>query len=233
MNARISVIFVLVAWAGSLDAAKFTLRNQCSMTVWPGTLTGGGAAEGWALQPGKSLELSRGAGWTGRFWSRTGCNFDQSGSGRCATGDCGGLNCQGGGVPPVTLAEFTIAGYDGMDFYDVSLVDGFNLPLSIRPSGGRGRCAKSSCGADVNAVCPPDLKVVEGGATVACKSACTAFGSAEYCCTAEHNTPQTCRPSHYAQVFKQACPSAYSYAYDDLTGTFTCTGADYTITFCP
>ncbi|KAK8642353.1 hypothetical protein V6N13_011700 [Hibiscus sabdariffa] len=34
-------------------------------------------------------------------------------------------------------------------------------------------------------------------------------------------------------MFKAACPKSYSYAYDDATSTFTCTGADYTITFCP
>ncbi|GAA0186448.1 hypothetical protein LIER_33736 [Lithospermum erythrorhizon] len=37
----------------------------------------------------------------------------------------------------------------------------------------------------------------------------------------------------YSQLFKSACPKSYSYAYDDASSTFTCTGADYTITFCP
>ncbi|KHN41892.1 Pathogenesis-related protein 5 [Glycine soja] len=37
----------------------------------------------------------------------------------------------------------------------------------------------------------------------------------------------------YSQMFKSVCPKAYSYAYDDATSTFTCSGADYTITFCP
>ncbi|KAH0973543.1 hypothetical protein GBA52_025699 [Prunus armeniaca] len=36
----------------------------------------------------------------------------------------------------------------------------------------------------------------------------------------------------YSQLFKSACPKSYSYAYDDASSTFTCTGADYTITFC-
>jgi hypothetical protein len=34
-------------------------------------------------------------------------------------------------------------------------------------------------------------------------------------------------------MFKRACPRSYSYAYDDATSTFTCTGTDYSITFCP
>jgi hypothetical protein len=73
-------------------------------------------------------------GWGGRFWARTGCNFDSSGQGRCVTGDCGNkLQCNGaGGIPPVTLAEITLNGAGGLDFYDVSLVDGFNVPVQVR-----------------------------------------------------------------------------------------------------
>jgi hypothetical protein len=39
-------------------------------------------------------------------------------------------------------------------------------------------------------------------------------------------------------VLKDACPTAYSFPFDDLTSTFTCRGSTsantgYTITFCP
>ena len=73
-------------------------------------------------------------GWGGRFWARTRCNFDASGQGFCVTGDCGNkLECNGaGGIPPVTLAEITLNGAGGKDFYDVSLVDGFNVPVQVR-----------------------------------------------------------------------------------------------------
>ena len=76
-------------------------------------------------------------GWGGRFWARTGCNFNGNGQGHCATGDCGDkLSCNGaGGVPPVTLAEITLNGAGGKDFYDVSLVDGFNVPAQVRILG--------------------------------------------------------------------------------------------------
>ena len=45
-------------------------------------------------------------------------------------------------------------------------------------------------------------------------------------------------PEKYAKVFKDACPTAYSFPYDDPTSTFTCQGrpdknVDYDITFCP
>ncbi|KAL0376220.1 UNVERIFIED_CONTAM: Thaumatin-like protein 1 [Sesamum calycinum] len=77
---------------------------------------------------------------------------------------------------------------------------------------------------------PSELRV-RGGA--ACQSACEAFGSPEYCCSGAFNSPTSCRPSVYSQMFKSACPRSYSYAYDDPTSTFTCSGADYTVTFCP
>jgi len=43
------------------------------------------------------------------------------------------LQCNdAGGVPPVTLAQVSLNGADGKDFYDVSLVDGFNIPVQVR-----------------------------------------------------------------------------------------------------
>jgi hypothetical protein len=48
------------------------------------------------------------------------------------------LSCNGaGGVPPVTLAEITLNGAGGLDFYDVSLVDGFNVPAQVRKDLGQ------------------------------------------------------------------------------------------------
>jgi hypothetical protein len=84
----------------------------------------------------------------GRFWARSQCSTDTTGKFTCATGDCGTgqISCNGvGGIPPVTLAEFTLASNNGQDFYDVSLVDGFNLPVSITPQGGSGVCKATSC----------------------------------------------------------------------------------------
>lgn len=102
--------------------------------------------------------------------------------------------------------------------------------MIIEGSGGSGMCASTGCVTDLNRQCPAELRVSEGDA---CKSACEAFGSPEYCCSGAYNTPATCKPSVYAEMFKIACPRSYSYAYDDPTSTFTCTGADYTVTFCP
>ncbi|KAE8655957.1 Pathoproteinsis-related protein 5 [Hibiscus syriacus] len=136
--------------------------------------------------------------------------------------------------PPATLAEFTLSGAGGLDFYDVSLVDGYNLPMMVVPHGATGgNCSSAGCAADLNGDCPLELKVVDGSQGVACNSACNAFGDARYCCSGAYSTPNACKPSSYSEYFKVACPTAYSYAYDDGTSTFTCAGADYVITFCP
>ncbi|CAL9101810.1 unnamed protein product [Musa acuminata var. zebrina] len=240
-----SVFVALPLFSGAL-AATFTLTNNCEYTVWPGVLSGAGTAPlsstGFALHKGESRSLKALAAWSGRFWGRTLCTTDSSGKFSCATGDCGSgrVECSGGGGdPPATLAEFTLDGSGGMDFYDVSLVDGFNLPMLVVPQGGSvGDCTSTGCLADLNGLCPSDLKVVlstsdAGGEYVACKSACEAFGSPQYCCSGAYGNPNTCKPSSYSQFFKNACPRAYSYAFDDATSTFTCASADYVITFCP
>ncbi|XP_031384829.1 thaumatin-like protein 1b isoform X1 [Punica granatum] len=222
----------------------FTFVNKCDYTVWPGILSNSGvptlSTTGFALQNGESRTLTAPASWGGRFWGRTYCTQDTStGKFSCLTGDCGSgeLECSGSGAtPPATLAEFTLDGAGGLDFFDVSLVDGYNLPMQVVPQGGSGQnCTSTGCVADLNAACPTELKVAssDGSGGVACKSACEAFQQPQYCCSGAYNTPQTCKPSSYSEMFKSACPRAYSYAYDDSTSTFTCAGADYIITFCP
>lgn len=224
--------FLLFLVSRGVSGATFTFVNKCDYTVWPGILgTPEIGATGFELTKGSSRSFQAPAGWSGRFWGRTGCQFDASGNGTCATADCGSgqVNCNGAGAsPPATLAEFTL-GTGSMDYYDVSLVDGYNLPMTVVASGGSGSCAATGCGADLNRRCPSELRVEGGGA---CQSACGAFGKAEYCCNGAFSNPSTCKPSVYSQIFKSACPKAYSYAYDDATSTFTCSGADYTITFC-
>ena len=82
----------------------------------------------------------------GRVCGRTGCSFNGN-SGRCATGDCAGaLSCTLSGQPPLTLAEFTIGGGSNQDFYDISVIDGYNLGMAFSCSTGVGLvCRSSSC----------------------------------------------------------------------------------------
>ncbi|PKI68198.1 hypothetical protein CRG98_011397 [Punica granatum] len=237
------LIHLVLSTAPSVESATFTFINKCSYAVWPGILSNAGTPQpsmtGFALQSGESNALPVPATWSGRMWGRTLCSQDPAtGKFKCLTGDCGSgtLECSGAGaIPPATLAEFTLDGAGGLDFYDVSLVDGYNLPMLVVPQNGHGgNCTATGCAADLNNPCPAELMVSgDGGHSVACNSACNAFGDPRYCCSGAYGTPDTCKPTTYSEFFKKACPRAYSYAYDDGTSTFTCASADYTITFCP
>ncbi|CAN6288223.1 unnamed protein product [Urochloa humidicola] len=233
----------------------FHVANRCPFPVWPASAPNTGhpvlAGGGFLVPPGKSRRVAAPATWNGRFWARTGCNFTANGIGAagCLTGDCEGrLACNGSvGAPPATLVEVSLHADDPTkgSSYDVSLVDGYNLPVAVsaaKPgaSGTGDKCAIAGCAKDVNAVCPPELQVTAaaaggGGAkVVACKSACLAFGLDAFCCRGAYATPAACRGSVYSRLFKDACPAYYSYAYDTTAATATgCYAQEYVITFCP
>lgn len=224
--------------SAAAESTTFNVRNNCPYPVWPATLgTPPLPQTGFLLQPGAATSLAAPQHWSGRFWGRSFCSTDSSGRFSCRSGDCGTgqVTCNGaGGAPPATLVEFTLNGGGGNDFYDVSNVDGFNIPVAVAPQGGSGRCGAASCPVNINARCPQELQAVRGGLVVGCNSACAAFNTDRYCCRGGFGTPQTCPPTNYSSVFKTACPLAYSYAFDDRSSTFTCAGAgSYLITFCP
>jgi len=128
-----------------------------------------------------------------RLWARTQCSTHSSGKFVCATADCasGVIECNGAGaIPPASLAEFTLRGDGGQDYYDISLVDGFNIPILVTPQGRSTGCRSTSCAPDVNAVCDPSLAVRRpDGTVIACKSANLAFNQPQFCCSGEYNTP--------------------------------------------
>jgi Thaumatin family. len=228
----------------------FTLVNNTSQTIWAAAAGNAGFAApangGWVMTPGSTFTVKVANNWAGRFWGRTYCSFDSSGHGTCETGSCGNvLQCNGATAgPPQTLAEFLLSGWGGNDFYDVSSVDGFNVPMTITPVGGaqpdpnnKYRCGVAGCGVDLNPSCPTVLQDKDAsGRTVGCKSACAVFGTDQYCCTGTY-VGAACNPKtwpvDYAAYFKSQCPDSYSYAYDDATSTFTDTNANYRITFGP
>jgi hypothetical protein len=213
-----------------------TVVNRTQQTVWA-IVTGTAAyPNGRELRPGQSTSLTVGNKWGGRVWGRTGCL--SGGQGQCLTGDCTS-QCSGAN-PPTTLGEFTFDAYAGLDFYDVSMVDGANLPMYINishtvttdPVSANG-CYKGACTKPV--VCPSAMRAVSGSQVVGCKPPCAAFGGDTYCCRGAWAGREKCVPSKwpvdYTQVFKKAAPYAYSYAFDD-SATMSCKGAcDYRVTF--
>ncbi|MGH3297921.1 MAG: thaumatin family protein [Trebonia sp.] len=229
------------------DQRLVTFVNRMSQTIWVAAAPNAStplAATGWVLPAGQSVTITTPNNLNTRFWGRTGCVFNSAGTGHCQTGDCGGLfQCKGWGTIPATLAEVNFDAWDNLDFYDVSMVDGSNLPMYInitKSSGGtkdkisQNGCVPAGCTKPVN--CPSPLDVTAGGAVVGCISACARLGGDQYCCRGQWSSRAACNPAQwpvdYAAVFKSAEPYAYSYVDDDATSVFTCSGVcDYRITF--
>jgi len=208
-----------------------TVVNRTPKTVWAIVTNTSVYPAGRRLAPGQSLSVTVANNWGGRIWGRTGCT--STAAGHCATGDCTSV-CEGAN-PPTTLGEFTFDAYAGTDFYDVSMVDGSNLPMYINishtttvdPVSSSG-CYKGVCTSDVD--CPTTMQAVSGGQVVGCKPPCAAFGGDTYCCLGAWAGRDHCIPAKwpvdYTQVFKRAAPYAYSYAFDD-GATMPCKGACY------
>ncbi|QRV90133.1 pathogenesis-related protein PR5K (thaumatin family) [Ceratobasidium sp. AG-Ba] len=254
----------LISLFSAVHARRWTVNNDCSYTVWPAiyspntTVTLSGVETGWQADPGSSRSFVVPEGWTnGHIWARRNCDFSSGNTpadtnttvGGCVSGGCqGGLYCTGLGTAPITGAEWTLAPGDGSgaDYYDVSVVSGFNVPLQVLPSAMG--CGVAECVADLNSNCPEALRgpfSPSDNTTIGCKSACTANiggnpNNSASCCTGQFSVAGACPSSgvEYYDFFKNACPFTYAYSQDYPSGTALqmCPGssyADYTVTFCP
>lgn len=235
--------------------------------------------------------------WQGSFQPRTNCHFDadknyvcdyephtcrayQDGQGKV---ECGGHQIQDATKGEINFDE------NGVDTYDVSAVDGFNIPITIELVPGTGSaeglapveyaCTKAGTNFDLrDLVGTGDWKNLDASklliknaasTTIAVRSACSYasalnhknndphFDEKDYltnstCCKLPFGSAQDfqkngnmkCDPQTWpsdintAAFFKHFLPTAYSYAYDDHTSTYTCKNKDddtltaYIVTFC-
>ncbi|KAH1038569.1 hypothetical protein J1N35_040312 [Gossypium stocksii] len=144
----------------------FYVHNKCPFPIWPGTAANAGhpviAGGGFYLPTGETRRIEAPWTWCGRIWARTGCNFNSNWQPACETGDCDGrLQCDGLiGTPPATLVQIALQGGKAKpNFYDVSLVDGYNLPVSISTRPFSPKCAIGGCSENLNNLCPQELEV--------------------------------------------------------------------------
>ncbi len=207
---------------------KLYILNSCSYDIWTFGL------------PNGTLEIAAGdlqvVGWSnkfsGRVWPRSGC-----------TGTGNNPKCAQTGND--TLAEFTLNAGMKDDWYDISLVDGFTIPLSIIqldgawtpdpsyvPGGklvGDMNCGSPVCAVNLLTNCPASQQIKDSvGNVVECKNGQSSNGG--------HG------PTPVTSYMKMGCPTSYTYAYDDPQSLFTCpcveqnngVGAkDYEIVYCP
>nr|XP_020185428.1 thaumatin-like protein 1 [Aegilops tauschii subsp. strangulata] len=101
------------------------------------------------------------------------------------------------------------------DFYNVSLVVGYNMPMVVAPPNAN--CEQTSYPADLNGPCPPELRVVVAHVKVAYLD----LERTRNVCGGGVLLQQ--RPRHAGDVrshrplwlFKATCPRDYSYACED------------------
>lgn len=120
------------------------------------------------------------------------------------------------GFGHMSLAEFTFNAADGNDYYDVSYVDAYNLPMMIRALNNAS-CRVVGCPTKFLSMCPSGNRKYVNGSYVAC----TKWGDRD-----NPNNPVT-------RMFESYCPtSVYSWSKDDIA-TAGCRSQDYRVTFCP
>jgi Thaumatin family len=269
----LSIAFLLI-FVNSSDAiaqelaatnqTRLSVTNRCDFPVWMATEPNAQKAplsEGTVkLSKGESRDYSIAReGWAGRLWSKTGC--DSNGR-NCAAGEavppCPPSGCQ---PPADTKVEFYFPNISSTEaaWYDISLVDGYSLPMEIQPRGGEsGSCIKTTCNLSLNN-CPQDetlglgnLGVFKDGKVVQCLAPCkrwnypapyglgkpeTEAPGIDLCCP--YNDVNRCRTgpvvqTKFVQTVRKACPTAYSYAYDDEAGLHSCsTPTSFDVTLCP
>nr|CAD2184346.1 unnamed protein product [Meloidogyne enterolobii] len=219
------------------------LFNNCSEPIWPAIKNDGPIPNNGGfgpLQAGQVQSLSVPSDWkSARIWPRTGCGENMI----CITGSCGNgvLECNGlEGQIPASLAEFTLNGDGGLSYYDVSYVDGSNIPLQIIPiagtfNGAVGNCKEISCTEDQRNLDLQkyNIEMKDNNAKiVAIRSLCSQYNTDATCCKNAYNDGNKCRNGWNAAQndiytkIKTVCPTSYLYAYDDHTSLFTCKGVD-------
>ena len=132
-----------------------------------------------------------------------------------------GFSGEDPGAEHHSLAEFTFnTDFQNFDWYNISYVDAFNLPLQIVPLA-RPKCDTLTCAQDWLSVCPAVGQYED------------ATGEVVACVSPDRNNAD----SPVAQLF-EGCDDAYAWSGDDQKGTDpspvrACAGEDFEIVFCP
>jgi hypothetical protein len=183
---------VLLTFLSSSLAEDIQVSNNCGTRLL--VKNEGGNTGQFFLENGQSRTFQVNAGDPRpRVWAHKGC-------------DGNGNNCDTR-EGQVSLAEmhWDAAG-NRKTWYDISHVDGYNLPITMQPfnPNAGGRCETVGCNFNLNN-CPSDARVYKNGRLVACQ-----------------NTNRDSPNTNYVRALKQACPNSYTWSKDDSAGMRDC-----------
>lgn len=172
MMRSLSSLFLAFATLGAFAAGApssskrstpyITVQNNCGYSLVVGESKNGdmyGTSVNVAAGGSHTFDLE--PNWTGRVWGRQSCS---------------GQECNFAGMwAPATLAEVYFQESAAGDYYDISLVDGYNEPMKLEPinpqisSGGDPhRCGAPECTQSPD--CPPELVLKDdNGNTIGCE----------------------------------------------------------------
>jgi len=160
---------------------NITFINNCTEIVWVG---GSGVnlsndLTGFELNANATNTITvPGNLQSANFWPRTSCTFPCTSVPCCETGDCANENnkdveCKGGTKgPPANSFEVTFNESPDNDFYDITNVDGFTVPIAVQEINGvkltnnptingvsapQLNCGNPACSTFNMSQCPPEL----------------------------------------------------------------------------
>ena len=113
-----------------------------------------------------------------------------------------------------------------------------NLERLLHAGASTNPNRTNSCGAiafasSLNAKCPPALAELKdgAGATTECRNQCGLPATRNIALCQTCTGSSSCVTNANSLAFKNSCPGAYSFSYDDATSTYVCRGADYQIQY--
>ncbi|KAI3419405.1 hypothetical protein GPALN_006649 [Globodera pallida] len=146
-------------------------------------------------------------------------------------------------MPPISLFEWTFDA-DGKQTFDVSYVDGANVPISVHVPNCTSVTYDNKLGNSLDKLVdgmPDAMKMVDSNGKKRVKSVCLAYGTDSVCCRNAHDQPTTCGRAHNwtadqiagYNAMLAAFPTSYNYAYDDRNATKVCWSCtNFRIGFC-
>ncbi len=216
--------------AGGTCSSVGTCNTSNGLCYWP--LPDLGPSQG-RLAPGDALTVcfeapvaGLGTQWSGNLAVRTGCNSS------------------GQGCPPqpTTVAEFTLADQaaspPGTDYYDVSIINGLDVAMSMAPAAGTYAAQSAdpySCGAPgassasgTLGACTWSVKPVVGGTDQTTWARAVVPGGASCSSDADCTAPSLCGLAQNGASFTRVCGAPLGWwTADQICGVDLGFGAPY------